>query len=59
MRTPFKSPGAVILCVGALWLGVDTRGYAQSPFNNLDLVQIYINAQGQHAKDAERGTDRQ
>jgi len=38
MRSPFRFPGAVIVCVGAFWLGGDTRGYAQ--FNNLDLVQI-------------------
>src|SRR5579864_6604604 len=55
MRTPFKFPGAVIVCLGALWFGGDTRGYAQSPFfNNLDLVQIYVDARHQHSKDAER-----
>jgi Ca-activated chloride channel homolog len=40
--------------MAAFWFGGDTCGYAQSPFNNLDLVQIYVNAQGQHSKDAER-----
>ncbi len=54
MRTPFKLSGAVIVCVGALCLGGNTRAYAQSPFNNLDLVQIYVNGEIQHAKDAER-----
>lgn len=40
----------------AAWLGGDTCGYAQqSPFfNNLDLVQIYVNAEGQHDKNAEK-----
>jgi VWFA-related protein len=55
MRTRFKFPGAVIVCLGALWLGGDTHGYAQSPFfNNLDLVQIYVDARHQRSKDAER-----
>ena len=55
MRTPFKRSGAVIVCVGAFWLGGDICLYAQDPFfKNLDLVQIYVNAEGQHAKDAER-----
>ena len=54
MRTPVKLSGAVIVCVGALCLGGNTPAYAQSPFNNLDLVQIYVNGEAQHAKDAER-----
>jgi VWFA-related protein len=55
MRTQFKSPGAVIVCVAAFWLGGNTCGYAQGPFfNNLDLVQIYVNGQHQRSKDAER-----
>jgi Ca-activated chloride channel homolog len=56
MRTPFKFSGVVLLCVTAFWLGSDTSLNAQqSPFfNNLDLVQIYVNAEGQHDKRAEQ-----
>jgi len=57
MRTPFKVSGAVLVSVTAFWFGGGTCVYAQnlqSPFNNLDLVQIYFNSEGQHSKDAER-----
>jgi Ca-activated chloride channel family protein len=54
MRTPLKVPGAVIVCVAALCLGSDIRGYAQSPWNNLDLVQIYVNTRTDRTKEAER-----
>src|ERR1700746_2663322 len=55
MRSPFKLFGTVLLCVTAFWLNPGNCVYAQNPFfQNLDLVQIYVNAEGQHAKDAER-----
>jgi VWFA-related protein len=57
MRLPFKSFGAVIVSVTAFWFGGGTCVYAQNlqgPFNNLDLVQIYLNSEGQHSKNAER-----
>src|SRR5579864_1578779 len=56
MRTPFGFSGTALLCVTAFWLGSDTSLNAQQNpfFNNLDLVQIYVNAEGQHDKRAEQ-----
>src|SRR5579864_5793556 len=54
MRSPFRFSATAFLWVTAFWLGADLCGYAQSLFfNNLDFVQIYVNGQVQHAKDAE------
>jgi len=57
MRSPFTLSGTAFLCVTAFWLNPGSCVYAQnlqSPFNNLDLVQIYVNSEGQHSKKAER-----
>lgn len=55
MKLLFKFSGALVVGATAFWFNADLGANAQSPmFNNLDLVQIYVNSEVRHSRDAER-----